>query len=127
MIGSTAKKLTAQMPTSAASTKGNGPTASKQCDDRARQPNESAIPSVTASAIWTVTPTATGAAGNNALSPAAVVTPLATVAGSALVAPAYSVTHAISARPPATPATTPWRVVSSTVLGSMSVSFSNIF
>ena len=79
---------------------GNGLAASKRCDDRARQPNERAIPSVTASVILTVAPTVTGAAGNSALSPAAVVTPLANVAGFAPVAPAYSVTHAISARPP---------------------------
>ena len=46
---------------------------SKRCDDKARQPNESAIPSATASAIWTVTPKATGAAGTSALIPAAVV------------------------------------------------------
>ena len=52
---------------------------SKRCDDRARQPNESAIPSATASVIWTVTPNATGAAGTSALIPAAVVTPRANV------------------------------------------------
>src|ERR1700689_4256694 len=105
--GSTAKKFTAQTPISAASMNGNGLAISKRRDDRACQPNESAIPSVTASDIWTVTPVATGAAGNSALTPAAVVTARANVAGSAPVAPAYSVTHAISARPPATPATTP--------------------
>src|SRR5580658_7438043 len=107
MIGRTTKKLTAQTPTSAASMNGNGPAISKRCDDRARQPNESTIPSVTASAIWTVTPKATGAAGNSALTPVAVVTPRANIPGSAPVIPAYNVTHAISAKPPAAPATTP--------------------
>src|SRR5580693_2753343 len=126
MPGSSTKKLTTQTPTSAVIMNGSGLAISGRCDDRARQPNESAIPRTAASNIWTVTPKATGAEGNSALTPAAVVTARANVAGLAPVAPAYSVTHAISARPPATPATTPWRVVSSSVLTCISASSSNV-
>src|ERR1700685_4424284 len=125
-IGSTTKKLNAQTPASAASMNGNGLAISTRRDDSARQPHESAIPSVTASAIWTVTPMAAGAAGNNAFTPAAVVTPRATVAASVPVAPAYTVTNATSARPPAAPATTPWRIVSSN-MSRLSLISSNIF
>src|SRR5579863_4570841 len=127
MTGSTTKKLTAQTLTSAATVNGNGLGISMRCDDNARQPNESAIPSATASVIWTVTPNAAEAEGTSALIPAAVVTPRANVAGLAPVAPAYRITHAISATPPATPAMTPWRIVSSTAVILLSAISSKAF
>ena len=127
MPGSSKKKFTAQTPISATSMNGNRPAISKRCDDRVRQPNESAIPSATASPIWIVTPKATGFAGSSALTLAAVVTPRANVAGSAPFTAAYSVTHAISAKPPAAPATIPWRVVSSSDLARLLVSCGNEF